>query len=98
RGAARAASCTTYVTPNASGVRNYEPGDSFNRIHWPSTARTGQLMVKLFELDPASDIWIILHLYKAAPVGEGDEGTEEFSVQIAASIARYFLVANRSVG
>jgi uncharacterized protein (DUF58 family) len=89
---------THYVTPNASGVRNYEPGDSFNRIHWPSTARTGQLMVKLFELDPASDIWIILDLDKSAHVGEGDEGTEEFSVQIAASIARYFLVANRSVG
>ena len=47
---------THYVTPNASGVRNYEPGDSYNRIHWPSTARTGQLMVKLFELDPAIDI------------------------------------------
>jgi uncharacterized protein (DUF58 family) len=89
---------THYVTPNASGVRNYEPGDSFNRIHWPSTARTGQLMVKLFELDPASDIWIILDLDKSAHVGEGDEGTEEFSVQIAASIARFFLVANRSVG
>jgi uncharacterized protein (DUF58 family) len=89
---------THYVTPNASGVRNYEPGDSFNRIHWPSTARTGQLMVKLFELDPASDIWIILDLDKSVHVGEGDEGTEEFSVQIAASIARYFLVANRSVG
>lgn len=89
---------THYVTPNASGVRNYEPGDSFNRIHWPSTARTGQLMVKLFELDPASDIWIILDLDKDAHVGEGDDGTEEFSVQIAASIARYFLVANRSVG
>ena len=26
---------THYVTPNASGVRDYEPGDSFNRIHWP---------------------------------------------------------------
>ena len=89
---------THYVTPNASGVRNYEPGDSFNRIHWPSTARTGQLMVKLFELDPASDIWVILDLDKSVHVGEGDEGTEEFAVQIAASIARYFLVANRSVG
>src|SRR5581483_4249601 len=89
---------THYVTPNASGVRPYEWGDSFNRIHWPSTARTGELMVKLFELDPASDIWIILDLDKSVHIGSGDEGTEEFAVQIAASIARYFLVANRSVG
>jgi len=89
---------THYVTPNASGVRPYEPGDSFNRIHWPTTARTNQIMVKLFELDPASDIWIILDLNKAAHFGEGDDGTEEASVKVAASIARYFLLANRSVG
>jgi len=89
---------THYVTPNASGVREYEPGDSFNRIHWASTARTQQLMVKLFELDPASDIWVILDLEKAVHVGEGDEGTEEFAVNLAASISRFFLVANRSVG
>jgi uncharacterized protein (DUF58 family) len=89
---------THYVTPNASGVRGYEPGDSFNRIHWPSTARTNQLMVKLFELDPASDIWIILDLEKAVHLGEGEDSTEEYAVKIAASIARFFLVANRSVG
>ncbi len=89
---------THYVTPNASGVREYESGDSFNRIHWPSTARTNKLMVKLFELDPASDIWIILDMEKKVHVGEGDDGTEEYAVKLAASVARYFLVANRSVG
>ncbi|HWC29382.1 MAG TPA: DUF58 domain-containing protein [Dehalococcoidia bacterium] len=89
---------THYVTPNASGIRPYEYGDSFNRIHWPTTARTGEMMVKLFELDPASDIWIILDLDKSVHVSKGEEGTEEFGIKVAASIARYFLVANRSVG
>jgi uncharacterized protein (DUF58 family) len=89
---------THYVTPNASGVRPYEFGDSFNRIHWSSTARTGNLMVKLFELDPASDIWVILDLHRDVQAGEGDDSTEEYGVRIAASVARYFLTANRSVG
>ena len=89
---------THYVTPNASGVRPYEFGDSFNRIHWPSSARTGELMVKIFELDPASDIWVILDLERAVQLGEGDDSTEEYGVRIAASVARYFLTANRSVG
>jgi uncharacterized protein (DUF58 family) len=89
---------THYVTPNASGVRPYEFGDSFNRIHWPSTARTGDLMVKIFELDPASDIWIILDLHRDVHLGDGDDSTEEHAVRIAASVARYFLTANRSVG
>jgi uncharacterized protein (DUF58 family) len=51
---------THYVTANASGVRDYAPGDSFNRIHWPSTARRDRLIVKEFELDPLSDIWLFL--------------------------------------
>jgi uncharacterized protein (DUF58 family) len=51
---------THYVTANASGVRDYAPGDSFNRIHWRSTARRDRLIVKEFELDPLSDIWIFL--------------------------------------
>jgi uncharacterized protein (DUF58 family) len=89
---------THYVTPNASGVRPYEFGDSFNRIHWPSTARTGDLMVKIFELDPASDIWVILDLQRGVHAGEGDDSTEEYAVRIAASVGRYFLMANRSVG
>jgi uncharacterized protein (DUF58 family) len=86
------------VTPNASGVRPYESGDSFNRIHWRSTARTGDLMVKLFELDPASDVWVILDLHRDVHTGEGDDSSEEYGVRIAASVARYFLTANRSVG
>ncbi len=50
---------THYVTTNASGVRDYAPGDSFNRIHWRSTARRNRLIVKEFELDPLADIWIV---------------------------------------
>jgi uncharacterized protein (DUF58 family) len=89
---------THNVTPNVSGIREYAPGDSFNRIHWPATARAGRPMVKQFELDPASDIWLILDLQRSQHVGEGEDGTEEAAVQICASIARYFINANRSVG
>jgi uncharacterized protein (DUF58 family) len=89
---------THYVTPNASGIREYAPGDAFNRIHWRSTARTGELMVKTFELDPASDIWVILDLEQRVAAGAGDDSTEEWGVRVAASVARHYLVSNRSVG
>ena len=49
---------THQVTTNASSIRDYVPGDSINRIHWRSTARTGDIMVKEFELDPLVDIWL----------------------------------------
>ncbi len=57
---------TPFVTTNVSGVRDYAPGDSFGRIHWPSTARTGRLISKEFELDPTADIWLFLDLERAA--------------------------------
>jgi uncharacterized protein (DUF58 family) len=53
---------THYVTTNVSGVREYFPGDSFNRIHWPSTARHDRLIVKEFELDPTADVWLFLDM------------------------------------
>jgi uncharacterized protein (DUF58 family) len=89
---------THYVTPNASGVREYAPGDAYNRIHWRTTARTGELMVKTFELDPASDIWVVLDMERRVNAGAGEESTEEYAVRIGASIARHYLVQNRTVG
>ncbi len=52
------------VTPHASGVREYVHGDAMKRIHWPSTARRGRLMVKEFEQDPQSEFWIYLDAQK----------------------------------
>ncbi len=63
---------THHVTTNASGVRDYLPGDSFNRIHWPSTARKDRLIAKEFELDPLADIWIMLDEDQAVHAGEFD--------------------------
>ena len=87
-----------FVTPTAAGVRDYQPSDPFSRIHWPTTARVGHLMVKEFELDPFSDVWIALDLDRRVHFGHGAESTEEYSVTVAASLARHFLMQNRSVG
>lgn len=53
---------THHITPNVAGVRDYQPGDSFNRIHWRTTARTGRLMVKEFEEDPTADVWLVVDM------------------------------------
>lgn len=56
------------VTPHASGVREYVNGDPLKRIHWPTTARRRQLMVKEFEQDPRTEIWIFLDIQKTVHV------------------------------
>ncbi len=53
---------TYQITSSVAGVREYVRGDSLNRIHWPTTARSRRFMVKEFELDPTADIWLFLDL------------------------------------
>ena len=87
-----------HTTTNVSGVREYMPGDTFNRIHWKTTARQRRLMVKEFELDPFADIWIVLDLDGRTMAGSGVESVEEYAVTVCASLAKYFLDESRAVG
>jgi uncharacterized protein (DUF58 family) len=59
---------SAHVTTNVSGVRDYVPGDSYNRIHWRASARRGSLMVKEFEIDPLVDIWLFVDFSRASLV------------------------------
>jgi uncharacterized protein (DUF58 family) len=50
------------ITPHAAGVREYVHGDAMKRIHWPTSIRRNQLMVKEFEQDPQAEVWLYLDL------------------------------------
>jgi uncharacterized protein (DUF58 family) len=88
--------------PGASRVREYTSGDSLRHIHWPTTAHTGELMVKEFDPDRASyafkNIWIVPDMSRGACLGEGDETTVEYSITIAASLAKKYLDGGKHVG
>ncbi len=88
---------TQQTTPLATSVRPYAPGDGFNRIHWPSTARTGEIQVKEFDLEQTADVWIILDLQRGSQVGTGDDSTVEVGVRVAAAIAERAIEENRAV-
>lgn len=89
---------TLQTSPLATTVRPWAPGDAFNRIHWKSTARHGEIQVKEFELEQTADAWIVLDLERGPQRGSGDESTVEVAVRAAASIADKAIRENRSVG
>ncbi|HEX7589302.1 MAG TPA: DUF58 domain-containing protein [Anaerolineae bacterium] len=66
---------THHTTTNVAGTREYAAGDSFNRIHWPSSARMERLIVKEFELDPAADVWIFLDMERGVQSGQWRENS-----------------------
>ena len=89
---------TLQTTPLATTVRPYVPGDSFNRIHWRSTARLGEIQVKEFDLEQTADVWIFVDLDSRVQAGEGDISTVEEAMRVAASIAHDAILENRAVG
>jgi uncharacterized protein (DUF58 family) len=84
--------------PETGGVRDYTPGDSFGRIHWPLSTKHGRLMSKTFEQPLTADIWIVLDLDRKVHHGTGEESTLEYAVSLAASIALHIHQRGRKVG
>jgi len=44
------------------GVREYHPEDGFRRVHWPATARTGELQVKVYQPTSAQVMVLCLNV------------------------------------
>ena len=86
------------ATSSVSTIRGYQPGDSSKYIHWASTARKGEFMVKQFDTGMEDLVWILLDLHGAAHYGQGLESTEEYAITAAASIARSYSEAGWAVG
>ncbi|MGH3024237.1 MAG: DUF58 domain-containing protein [Gaiellaceae bacterium] len=69
-------------------VREYEEGESLRRVHWPSTAKRGQLMVKELEDSPRDETAVLLDADAATVVGEAPESSFELAVRAAGSILK----------
>lgn len=72
-----------------SGLREYRRGDNPRHVHWPTTARLNELMVKEFEPLASASLYIALDMSADANVGKGKHSSFEYAVRIAASIGRY---------
>lgn len=70
-----------------ASLREYRRGDSPKHIHWPTTARMNQLMVREFEPVASASLCIIPDLALPSNIGKGRESTFEYAIRIAASVA-----------
>ncbi|MDO9455856.1 DUF58 domain-containing protein [Nocardioides sp.] len=68
-------------------VRDYRQGDDLRRVHWPSSARTGELMVRREEQPWQSRATILLDNRLLAHRGQGIASSLEAAVAAAASVA-----------
>jgi uncharacterized protein (DUF58 family) len=66
------------------GLRAFRPGDSPRWIHWRTTARSGELMVREFDHGTHHDLLLIVEPF--APAGRPDGATLEAAVSLAATV------------
>jgi uncharacterized protein (DUF58 family) len=85
-GESRARSVAVHGEDDAA-TREYRYGDDLRRVHWRSTARVGELMVRREEQPWESRATVVLDTRALAHRGEGPTASFEWAVSAAASIA-----------
>ncbi len=70
-----------------AATREYHQGDDLRKVHWRSTARVGELMVRREEQPWQSRAAVALDTRAAAHRGDGPGSSFEWAVSAAASIA-----------
>lgn len=75
------------------GIRAYQRGDSPRRIHWPATARAGQLVVKQYQPAIARETLICLDLDQGRYgfYGRRAQDDAELAIVTAASLASHIV-------
>jgi uncharacterized protein (DUF58 family) len=69
-------------------VRDYQQGESLRRVHWPSTARRGSLMVKELEDSPRDEVAVLLDGDPGGVTGSPPDSSFDVAVRAAGSILR----------
>ncbi|MBI1246306.1 DUF58 domain-containing protein [bacterium] len=81
-----------------AGVRRYQMGDPLNRIHWASTARTGQLHSKQYEATCIAGVSIVLDLHPDSFPAKDEPIRSELSIKCAVAIANAVQLMDQQVG
>ncbi|MGH3134383.1 MAG: DUF58 domain-containing protein [Gaiellaceae bacterium] len=76
-------------------VREYTQGESLRRVHWPTTARRGQLMVKELEDAPRDTVAVLLDADPAGAAGEPPESSFDEAVRATGSVLRAYAARGR---
>ena len=71
-------------------VREYTQGESLRRVHWPTTARRGQLMVKEHEDTPRDTVVVLLDCDPAGTCGKPGDSSFDEAVRAAGSVLKVY--------
>jgi uncharacterized protein (DUF58 family) len=81
-----------------AGVRPYQLGDPFNRLHWRATARTGQLHSKVYDPSCVAGATLLLDFHVSILKLRNPHYRAELAVTAAASLANAVYQLDEQIG
>ncbi|MBV9312766.1 MAG: DUF58 domain-containing protein [Pseudonocardia sp.] len=78
-------------------VRQYQPGDPVRTVHWRSTARRDELMVRLEERPWHGGVTVLIDRRARAHYGNGANASLEWAVELVASICHHLITRGRRI-
>ena len=81
-----------------AGVREYQRGDSFNRIHWKATASTGKLHSRIYDPSTVAGATIILDFHREMYPAQGEPHRSELAITTVASLANAVCQMGQQIG
>lgn len=77
------------------GVREYAEGEPLRAVHWPTSARRGELMVRELDDAPRESVAVVLDVEAAAVAGPRGDSSLDDAVRAAAGLLRTHAARSR---
>ena len=77
------------------GVREYVEGEPLRAVHWPTSARRGQLMVRELEDAPRDSVAVLLDVERSSIAGPPGDSSLDDAVRAAAGLVRAHAARSR---
>lgn len=77
------------------GVRDYVEGEPLRAVHWPTSARRGQLMVRELEDAPRDSVAVVLDVERSAVAGSPGDTSLDDAVRAAAGLVQAHAARSR---
>ncbi|MDF8265360.1 DUF58 domain-containing protein [Luteipulveratus flavus] len=82
-------------------IRPFQRGDRLRRVHWPVSARTGQIHVRTSYADQDTEVLLLVDAHLDVGVSGGHQGQQsslDLGVRSAAALAAHLLARGERVG
>ena len=79
------------------GLRDYRSGDPMRHVHWRTSAKRGELVIRQFEREENRAIGIVLDLWGVSMKDQSQHVLLEFAIELVASLITRVVCDERSV-